>query len=139
VKLPRNARIFRGQLDIAPFATVFFLLVLFLMLGSVAYTPGVHIKLPAAENLPGSDKPTVSIAIDTNGRLYYEHHWIEEKDLIARLRQAVKAAGTPLVLVMEADEKVPCSVLIRLTLLARESGISEALLATLPPPLGGVQ
>jgi len=34
MKFPRNARIFRGQLDAAPFAAVFFLLVLLLMLGT---------------------------------------------------------------------------------------------------------
>ena len=33
MKFPRNARIFRGQLDAAPFAAVFFLLVIFLMAG----------------------------------------------------------------------------------------------------------
>jgi hypothetical protein len=40
MKFPRNARIFRGQLDAAPFAAVLFLLVIFLMLGSLVYTTG---------------------------------------------------------------------------------------------------
>ena len=42
MKFPRNARIFRGQLDAAPFAAVFFLLVIFMMLGSLVYTPGAR-------------------------------------------------------------------------------------------------
>lgn len=40
MRFARNARIFRGQLDAAPFAAVFFLLVIFMMLGSLVYTPG---------------------------------------------------------------------------------------------------
>ncbi|HVV01514.1 MAG TPA: biopolymer transporter ExbD [Verrucomicrobiae bacterium] len=135
MKLPRNARIFRSQLDLAAFASVFFLLILFLLVGSAAYTPGVHLNLPVADNLPGTDKPTVSVAVDSNGRFYFEHHLVEEKELEFLLRREVKSSGAPLVLIMQADEKVPCSVLVHLTLLARNAGISEALLATLPPPL----
>ena len=56
MKFPRNARIFRGQLDAAPFAIVFFLLVIFLMLSSLVYTPGVHIELPVADGLTGTEK-----------------------------------------------------------------------------------
>ena len=87
MKFPRNARIFRGQLDAAPFAAVFFLLVIFMMLGSLVYTPGVlACSFPAADGLPGTDKPTVSVAIDADGRLYYENQWIEEERAERRLQ-----------------------------------------------------
>src|SRR5690348_7900728 len=98
MKFPRNARIFRGQLDAAPFAAVLFLLVIFLMLGSLIYTPGVPLQLPVANDLPGTDKLTVSVAIDGNGRLYFEDQRIEETQLRNRLRQAVKDAPEPLTL-----------------------------------------
>jgi len=78
MKFPRNARIFRGQLDAAPFAAVLFLLVIFLMLGSLVYTPGVPLQLPVANDLPGTDKPTIAVAIDGNGRLFFENQGIEE-------------------------------------------------------------
>src|SRR5512138_2187267 len=73
MKFPRNARIFRGQLDAAPLALVFFLLVIFLMLGSLVYTPGVRLQLPVTEGLPGMDRPSVSVAIDASGRVYYQN------------------------------------------------------------------
>jgi len=71
MKFPRNARLLRSQLDVAPFAAVFFLLVIFVMLGSLIYTPGarVELQLPRAIGLPGMDKPPVSVAIDADGRL----------------------------------------------------------------------
>jgi biopolymer transport protein ExbD len=135
MKFPRNARIFRGHLEVAPFAAVFFLLVIFISLSSLMYTPGVSIQLPAADNLPGTDKPSVSVGMDRNGGLYYENKWVTEKDLKARLRRAVSDAGPSLVLIVHADEAVTYKMLVNLTLAARDAGISEALLATLPGPV----
>ena len=96
MKFPRNARIFRGQLDAAPFAAVFFLLVIFLMLGSLMYTPGVRVELPVADDLPGTDKPTVSVALDSAGRYYYDNQLVQEKQLANLLRQAAAVSSQPL-------------------------------------------
>ena len=136
MKFPRNATIFRGQLDAAPFAAVFFLLVIFMMLGSLIYTPGarVELQLPRADGLPGTDKPSVSVAIDADGRLYYENQWIEESELRRRLQAAVKKSAEPLTLVVQADKAVSYERCLNLTLLGRDAGIAEALLATLPRP-----
>ena len=137
MKFARNARILRSQLDAAPFAAIFFLLVIFMMLGSLIYTPGarLELQLPQANGLPGTDKRTVSVAIDADGRLYYENQWIEEKALRGRLQEATRKSSEPLTLVVQADKSVSYERLMRLTLLARDAGIREALLATLPGPL----
>jgi biopolymer transport protein ExbD len=137
MRFPRNARILRNQLDAAPFAAVFFLLVMFMMLGSLIYTPGarLELQLPRANGLPGSDKPSVSVAIDADGRLYYDNQWIEEKALRGQLQAAARKTSEPLTLVVQADRSVSYERLLRLTLLALDAGIPEALLATLPGPL----
>ena len=137
MKFARNARILRSQLDAAPFAAVFFLLVIFMMLGSLIYTPGarVELQLPQGKGLPGTDKPTVSVAIDADGRLYYENQWIDEKALLGRLREAASKSSDSLTLVVQADKRVAHERVIRLELLAREAGIAEALQATLPGPM----
>jgi biopolymer transport protein ExbD len=135
VKFPRNARIFRGQLDAAPFALLFFLLILFLMVASLLYTPGVALRLPTAEELPGTDRPTVAVAVDGAGRLYFENQGIQEKDLRARLTEAAKQAPEPLTLIVLADKAVNYETLMRLNLLARDAGITNSLLAALPRPL----
>ena len=132
MKFPRNARIFRGQLDAAPFAAVFFLLVMFLMLGSLMNTPGVKLELPITEDLPSTDKPTVSVAIDSAGRYYYDNQPVQEKQLGTSLRQAAQASTEPLTLVMYADRAVSTEMLIHLSMLARSAGITNGLLATLP-------
>ena len=133
MKFPRNARIFRGQLDAAPFASVFFLLVIFVMLGTLVHTPGVRIELPRAGDLPGTDAPTVAVAVDANGRLYYENRVIERGDLLSRLKDAAKKSTEPLTLLVQADKAVTEDSLVVVAVLARSAGIHDLLLATLPP------
>lgn len=136
MKFPRNARIFRGQLDAAPFAAVFFLLVIFLMIGSLVYTPGVLLQLPSAANLPGVDTPNVRVAIDANGRMYYENQGIEEPQLRVRLQEAVQESPEhPLTLVIQADKAVKFDALMHLAMLGKDAGIQESWLAVLPGPV----
>ena len=137
MKFNRNARIFKGQMDAAPVATVFFLLVLFMLLASLVYTPGVPIHLPEADGLAGTDKPTVAVAVDAKGHLYFQNQPIEEDALRNRLRMAVRNSTEPLALVVEADKAVSYEILVRLTLLAKDAGISEGWLATLPRAFPG--
>ena len=47
MKFPRNAKILRSPFEMAPFAAVFFLLVIFLLLGALLPTPGIPLQLPA--------------------------------------------------------------------------------------------
>lgn len=132
MRFPRHARILRGQFDIVPYVSVFFLVALFMMLGALVYTPGVRIELPEGADLPGTDRPMVAVAVDASGRLYYRNQQVEEAELKIRLRQAVASAGEPLTLVVQADKAVRQELLVQLSLLAREAGIHDALLATLP-------
>ena len=74
------------------------------------------------------------MALDADGRLYYENQWIEESDLRRRLQEVAKKSAEPLTLVVQADKAVSYEKCLRLALVAREAGISEALLATLPRP-----
>ena len=132
MKFPRNAKVFHGQLDPAPFAGVFFLLVLFVILGALVYTPGVQINLPVTADLPGTDSPLVAVAVDADGHLYYENQIISEGLLRLRLAKAVKRSAAPLTLLVQADKNVNYDTLIKLSLLARDAGMKQALLATLP-------
>jgi biopolymer transport protein ExbD len=134
MKFPRNAKIFQGRLDAAPFAAVLFLLAIFILLGSLLYTPGlrVGVELPGADDLPGTDRPTISVAVDRRGNFYFQNQQIGANELQARLRAAVKEMPELPTLVIHADRQVAYENLIRLTLLARRAGIRETWFATLP-------
>lgn len=137
MKFPRNARIFRGQLDAAPFVSVFFLLVIFVMLRSLHYIPGVRVELPSSGNvlLPRTDRPTVSVAVTTNA-IYFDNERILEGDLSNKLSAAAQKASQPLILVVQADKNVTEEEVVHLAVIARNAGIPDLLLATLPGTFG---
>jgi biopolymer transport protein ExbD len=131
MKFRRNVGLYRGSLDAAPLATVFFLLVILMVLASRIYTPGVHINLPVAGDVSGTDKPMFTVALDSAGRLYFENQVIEREALKKRLMAAAKT--TPdLVLQVLADKGVTDEKKDALYSLARAAGIREAWEARLP-------
>ena len=76
MRFHRNIKMLRGQLDAAPFIMVFFLVLIFVLLGTMTHKPGVHVRLPLADDLPGTDKPTVSVAVDPQNRFYFQNQLV---------------------------------------------------------------
>ncbi len=134
MKFPRNAKILRSPFEMAPFAAMFFLLVIFLLLAALLPVQGLRVQLqpPVAGDLPGIDKPTVAMAVDSSGRFYFANQIVSEAQLNSGLSHAVKNSKAPLTLVIHADKTVTEGQLIDLALLAYHAGITNALLATLP-------
>jgi biopolymer transport protein ExbD len=135
MKFPRNARIFRGQLDAAPFASVFFLFVAFVMLGSMTYTPGVRVELLPAndtDDLTPVSRPAVAVAVDANGQFYYRNRLIRPADLRRELEMAVTNSPEPLTLVVLADRAARQESVDRLYEIARAARIRVAHQARLP-------
>lgn len=133
MKFPRNAKIFRGQLDATPFAGVFFCVLLILVLRSLLYTPGVVIRLPTSNAKPLTlDGPTVAVAVDAANQFYYQNHVVRTNELLNRLAQEVRKSSQPLTLVVEADRSVSLETLDVLSDIATAAGISQVLQQTLP-------
>ena len=134
MKFPRNAKIIHSHFDVAPFAAVFFIVVIFLLLGALLPVPGIPLRPPTADDLPGTDQPTIAVAVDSQGRLFYQNELVAETVLRTSLAAAAKNSAAPLTLVIHADKSVSYEQLTRLALLAREKsiGITNLLLATLP-------
>ena len=134
MRFARNTKVFRGQLDAAPYAGVFFLLAIFLLLNSsFVFTPGIPIQLPEAAALPGTLNPTIAVAIDDSSRIYFDNQFTSEAALKQSLSRAV-AATPDLTLVIQAHKNVKLDTLARVLLVAQEAGVKTALPATRPPP-----
>ena len=134
MKFPRHSRLLRGPFDLAPFAAVLFLLVIFLGLAGLLPVPGLRMTLnpPAGSDLPGVAPPTVAVAMDAAGRLFFANQLVTEDKLKPALQQAARKSTSSLTLVIHADKSVTYDQLVHLVLLARQAGITNALLATLP-------
>ena len=136
MRFPRNVRIIRGQLDVAAFMGVLFLLVFFVMRqSSFIFTPGMPIRLPEVADVAGVTNATVVVAIDAHGHLYFENQVSTDQDLREKLRGVVSKTQEPLTLVVQADKSVTYDMLLKLGLLARDAGVKEALLAVRPRPV----
>ncbi len=135
MKFPRNARIFRGQLDLAPVAGVVFLLVIFLLPQStLVLPPGVEIRLPevSGQPLPGPAEPRAVVAMDRQGQIYFDSQLVDAGQLRERLRQAVER--TPdLALIIQADQEVRLESFFHLSKLAGEAGLQRVYLSGRPP------
>jgi len=109
-----------------------------LLLGALLPAPGLPLQLPKfdvtgqATDLPGADKPSVAVAIDATGRLFFSSQMVTEDQLKTNLSRAVATSGTPLTFVIEADKTVPYDELIHVALLARDAGFHDVLLAAQP-------
>jgi biopolymer transport protein ExbD len=104
MKFPRQAKIFRGQLlDAAPVAGVAFLLLIFIQLGSLLYTPGVLVQLK---------NPAATIRIAADGTIQFGANSYTEADANP-LREALRnsPAGPPFDL--RADSNTPPQVAAR--------------------------
>ena len=136
MRFPRSVKPFRGQLELAPFLSVFFLLALLLLFGSsLVFTPGIPIHLPETAELPGTSNPTISVAVDADGQVYLDNQVTDEVHLRERLQAAAEQSKEPLTLVIQADKEVKHGVTVRLALLARSVGLKDVLIASRPPPI----
>ncbi len=134
MRFPRNKQIFRGQLDVAAFASVLFILLIFMLLHSqLIFTPGVPIRLPEADDLPGVIGQTRVVSVDASGQYYFDNQLTHERVLRQRLLEEVTASREPLTLVIQADEAVTSSRIMRLVVLARKAGVKDSVWATRPP------
>ena len=134
MRFPHNTKIFRGQLDAAPFVGVFFLLVIFLLFNSgLVFTPGIPIRLPEAAGLPATDNPTAVVAVDADGNFYFENQLCNEARLKERLRIVVDQSREPVTLLVLADKNAKMEVVVRLGVLARSLGVRDMLQAVRPP------
>jgi biopolymer transport protein ExbD len=142
MKFARQARIFRGPLDPAPVAGVMLLLVIFMLLASLLYTPGVLIQLPVGDALTVTDNPKVVVEVDSGGQCFFENKRVDEQALKAGLKTRLHSASLQsrkLTLVLWADKAARNEVLTRLETLAQSAGITEVLVALQPAAFGSQQ
>lgn len=137
MRLPRNSRIFRGQWDVAPFAGVFFLILIMIVVCSpLVFQPGVSIELPLGDASSELEGPRLVVAIDQAGIVYYRNQAIDDLELRAQLASDARRIDEEATLVVMADARAAYEVILRVARLGREAGLKQAFLSTrtaMPP------
>ena len=101
MKFPRNVKVFRGELNAAPLVSVFFLLVLFVVLAGLVYTPGIPIQLDPSP--AGTNTVAAVISISRTGTVQIADHTFQGDDL-AGIRD--RLAGLPVGGTVRVEEEL---------------------------------
>lgn len=137
MRFPRNHQVFKGRFDGAAFACVFFPLLLFLLLNqSLVYQPGYLARVPSGENISGYSGPFLVVTVDSVGRIFYDSQWIEEQELVRRLRAEVDRIGEDLKLIVTLDQELRYADTLKIVEIAKSAGIQEVIWSTRPPFYG---
>lgn len=135
MKFQRHAKMTTAQMDMTPFAGVFFCLLIFVLLAEMAYIPVIQIELPGSrETGTGADGPVISIALYKDGQYFYRNQIISEADLSLRLKEATAAESGPITLYVDADKAVTQEQMSHLRDLACRAGIRRISEGFLPGP-----
>lgn len=127
MRFPRQARIFRGQIDAVPVVGVFFLLLIFLLLkSSLVFQPGVSIEFAKPAESSSSPASVRSVRINARGQFIYGGKVFRDPELndrLARLKERIRAdfqampGGT---LLVRTEPGVGHDLVVRIRNLARE-------------------
>ncbi len=128
MKFPRSTHLFRGQLDLAPFLCVLFLLAFALVMRDFLVLPrGARLRLPAGQApVAGvTGEPRLIVAVDSARRLYFENQISSREALEVSLARRVGHDGVPPALLIQADQDVPYGELAELASMAWRAGLRE--------------
>jgi biopolymer transport protein ExbD len=119
MKFPRNTRIFRGQLDMAPVACLFFATALMLFLHSqMVFVPGVQLDLH-----PSTDTNLPSLFIDAEGLFHFGSSTISQSSFLKRLRSEADKGKAPASIIFEADPAASTNAVNAVRTIAAELSI----------------
>src|SRR4051812_5497835 len=120
MKYPRNTRIFRGQLDMAPVACLFFATALMLFLHSqMVFVPGVSLDLH-----PSKDTNRPSLFIDSENLFHYGASTMSQSAFAKKLRADVEKGRAPNTLILEVDPGASTNAVNAVRTLAAELSIA---------------
>jgi biopolymer transport protein ExbD len=129
MRYPRNIKIFRGGVDAAPFAGLFFATVLFLvLLYSHVFFPGVPIALSDREGPPEASERTVAVLKDGSVRFLGEV--MDFASFRSGLREGVQKGDLPRRVVLETEPGTEERLQKRVEDLLKDAGLSIKLPGT---------
>jgi biopolymer transport protein ExbD len=121
-----------AEINTTPLVDVMLVLLIIFIITAPLLTHAVRIDLPEASSTPNSEKPeTVTLAIDADGKLFWNDQPIAEGDLEPRLAEAVARNPQP-ELHLRADKNTRYEKLAQVMAAAQHGGITKMDFVTVP-------
>jgi biopolymer transport protein ExbD len=121
----------RARIEILPLIDIVFLLLVFFIYAmlSMAVHRGIPINLPTSSSARIEKGLLLSVTIKDNGEILLDKNRIPLKDLVRLLKLRAKQEESPGVLLF-ADSRVSCQLLVKVLDQIRMAGISRISLQT---------
>lgn len=127
-----SERLPTSEINMVPLIDVMLVLLIVFMITAPLLTHSVKIDLPKAASQPNVEKPeTIALALDADGKMYWNDEPLSEEALTARLRDAAAKSPQP-ELHLRADHDTRYQKLAELMSAAREAGIEKMGFITVP-------
>lgn len=117
--------------DVTPLIDVVFLLLIFFMITTTFInSPGIEVELPKAAYSDSQAQPSdITVAINGDGELVYQHKRVSLEELSALLESKV-VENPHATVIVQADEKVFHGLVVRVMDIAKAVGFSKLAIAT---------
>ncbi|MBK8739897.1 MAG: biopolymer transporter ExbD [Betaproteobacteria bacterium] len=123
-----------AEINMTPLVDVMLVLLIIFMITIPVLNHSVKIDLPRAVNQPNQVKPqTINVAIDNDGKVYWNGFVIDEAAMKARIAQAAREEPQP-ELHLRADRKTEYERVARVMAAAQSGGLGKIGFITEPAP-----
>lgn len=141
IKIRTRLEISRGVTDLVPFIGVFFLLLIFFMMGSsFVQVSGIPVDLPGVQVRSSFGTKKIVVTVDKRQRIFLNDIEFKEmaqfKNKLMELRNMVEDRTT---IILRADSDAPYGVIAKIMSLAEELKINLFLLTTPPAQKPGTR
>ncbi|HEY4318718.1 MAG TPA: biopolymer transporter ExbD [Herbaspirillum sp.] len=121
-----------AEINVTPMVDVMLVLLVIFIMAAPLFTHAIKLDLPTAQSAPSDEKPqTVTIAVDPNGKLFWNEAPVSRNDLTARLAAASAKQPQPDILI-RADKNTRYEVVTDLLSAAQTQGLSKIGFVTAP-------
>jgi biopolymer transport protein ExbD len=122
-----------AEINVTPLVDVMLVLLVIFIITAPLLASAIKLDLPDVKAAPAAARPdNVRIAIDADGRYYWNDQLIEDAALPARLAEAARAQPQP-ELHLRADRDTRYDRLARLMAAAQDAGLTRIGFVTDPP------
>ena len=115
-----------SEINVTPMVDVMLVLLVIFILGAPAFTSAVKLDLPKAQAVPAQPQQpaTVTVAIDGEGKLYWNNEELSQAKLEQRLSEAAKLEQQP-ELQLRADKNTRYEIVAQVMATAQERGLTK--------------
>ena len=123
-----------SEINTTPLVDVMLVLLVIFIITAPLLTHAVRIDLPQATSQPLQEKPeTIDLAVDAEGKLFWNDVEFAAQDLVPRLQEAAAKAEQP-ELQIRADKETRYQVLAEILANAQTAGMKKVGFVSQPQP-----